>query len=539
MSRRLALDLLVFALALGVRLGYLFGVDEPLLYTHHFTRALQIAAHPDPVGFVLGSDDWRSWGAAGSGGWTLAPLYYLFAAGVAAVFGPHLRPLQIVQCLLEALTAVGVARLGRAVAGPLGVLAGLAYAVHWQAVVFHSGADTENLHTVLFVWGLALLAEPASANLARSAGGGSLIGLSALARGVSLGFLPLAAAWRLRTSAGTRGLGLAAVTLGCGLAAVSPWTLRNYRLTGELVPIETVSVFNLWNDNAFVDEGHWGRQARLIDRQGTFAGKRAEALHFALLGWRRDPGAGLRKVIDGLEYFLRPTGAHELLIAKTPRPSWHHLLAIVFGDVLFALAVPLALSNAVAGPRSPARALLVLWLSYYLLLLVVVFHTQVRYRTPFTPVLFACAVGGWCVLAKGSAREKRRAVIGLVAGIALVSWASLGELRAASRAMVSAWTLRSAQDAERAPHFPLDLSPRRVQGRDRGGVRRAGQIQTASEEASGGPSGASPDAREQASRAGWARRASPCRLGHRGRCGGASDRRSAEDAAAPQRPDTP
>jgi hypothetical protein len=71
----------------------------------------------------------------------------------------------------------------------------------------------------------------------------------------------------------------------------------------------------------------------------------------------------------------------------------------------------------------------------------------------------------------------------------------------------------------------------------------AGQIQTASEEASGGPSSPSPNGCAHPSRAGPEtrpprRRASPCRLGHRGGCGGASDRHSAEDAAAPQRPDT-
>jgi tetratricopeptide (TPR) repeat protein len=449
MLRRLAPELLVFLLALGVRLAYLFGLDEPLGYPHHFARALQIAAHPDPVGYIWGSDGWRVWGTAGSGGWTLAPLYYVFAAGVAGVFGPQLRPLQVVQCLLEALTAVGVARLGRVLVGPVGVSAGFAYALHWQAIVFHSGVDTENLHTVLLVWGVALLAGAASGGVAASASGGFLLGLSALARGVTLAFLPFAALWQWRMLGGSRGLRRAALTLGCSLLVVLPWAVRNYRLNGEIVPIETVSIYNLWNDNAFVDEGRWGRQARLIGRQPSFAGKQAEALRFALRGWARDPGAGLRKVVDGLEYFLRPSDAHELLIAEVPRPFWQHALAIGLGDALFALGVLLAAAFVVAGSRAPPRTLVLVWIVYYVVLLVVVFHTQVRYRTAFTPFLFACATGGLGCLTS-AARERRRAAIGVAAALALVCWASARELRAAGRALAAGGPLRSAQKAVEA-----------------------------------------------------------------------------------------
>lgn len=472
MLRRLAPDLAVFALALGVRLAFLFGIDEPLAYPHHLARALQIAAHPDPIGYVLDSDDWRAWGTAGSGGWTLAPLYFLFSATIMGVFGPHLRPLQVVQSLLESLTAVGVSRLGRGLAGPTGVWAGVAYAVHWHALVFHGGADTENLHTVLLVWGVTLLAGAASGSPWASAAGGFLLGVSALARGVALAFLPLAALWQWRTLAGRRGLGRAALTLGCGLVVVLPWTLRNYRLKGELVPIETVSVYNLWNDNAFMDEGRWGRQARLIDRQPSFAGKQTEALRFALRGWTRDPAAGLRKMADGLEYFLRPAEAHQLLIAEDPRPFWQHVLAIVFGDLLFAAAVAMAAAFVAAGARAPPRTLVLLWMAYYLALLVVVFHTQVRYRTAFMPFLFACAAAGVGCVTNGAGGGRRRALIGASAGLALVFWASASELTAAGRAFAASLPLRSARQAVAAgePERAAALVNRAAE-RDKGSAR--------------------------------------------------------------------
>ncbi len=434
--------LAVFVLALLARAGYVLWLVEPLLYTPHFERALAIAEHGQPLQFVLRSDAWRSWGSAGSSGWTLAPLYYLFAATLLKLFGPSVKAIQLAQCLLEALTALGVARLGRTVAGPLGAWAGVAYAVHWQSIAFHAGADTENIHTVLLVFGLALLAEPGAGRLANAAGG-FLLGASALARPVALAFLPCVAVQQARALGWRRGLARAALTLAGCLLAVLPWAARDFLLHGELLPVETVSIFNLWNDTAFVDEAHWGRQARLIEREPKAAGRREQALRFALLGWRRSPDAGLRKLADGLDYFLRPSEAHQLLVAETPHPSWRHALAIGLGDVPFLLAVPLFAAFAAGGPKSPARTLLVLWLLYYLALLVVVFHTQVRYRTPFTPVLFACAAGG----ARALAARPRRASIGLLVGLLLVLWSAASQLAAAGRATASAWTLRAARQS--------------------------------------------------------------------------------------------
>lgn len=439
--------LAVFAVALSARLGFLFGVGEPVAYPNYFHAALAILQSPDPLGFVLKSDEWRSWGTAGSGGWTLAPLYYLFCAGVLAVFGPHLLPLQLVQCVLEALTAVGVGRLGRAVAGPGGVWAGIAYAVHWHAIAFHAGADTECLHTVLLVWSLVLLAEGASATPWTTAAGGFLLGVSALARAVSAGFLPLAGAWQVATLGLRRGGLRAGLTLAAGALAILPWTVRNLLLLGELVPIETVSIYNLWNDNAFVEDGRWGRQARLIDRQPSVSGKQAAALGFAALGWRRDPAAGVAKVRDGLEYFLRPSEAHTGLVLEHPYPAWRHVTGVGLGDVPFAIALALAAGFAVVRPRTPAGWLLLSWLGYYTFLLVVVFHTQVRYRTPFTPVLFACAAGGAALLAGGEPAARRRARVGALAGVVVVGWASWPYLAGAGRVALSELRLRAARQA--------------------------------------------------------------------------------------------
>ena len=132
----------VFALALGLRLGFLLMASEPPLFAHpyHYYRgAFQIVEHPDPWRFIATSDDWRAWG----GLWTLAPLYFWFMAGVLEVFGPNrLFPVHAWQCVLEAITAVLVAALGRAFAGRQGVWAGVAYAFYLPDVELPSSLMT-------------------------------------------------------------------------------------------------------------------------------------------------------------------------------------------------------------------------------------------------------------------------------------------------------------------------------------------------------------------------------------------------------------
>ena len=127
---------------------FLFGADEPLLYSHpynYFHGAIDILERPDPLHYVLTSDNWHRW----LGPWTIAPLYYLFVALLMAVFGWHLLAIQIVQIALDALCAVLTGRLGRRVAGERGWWAGIAYALNFHAIEQAPITLTENLHTVL------------------------------------------------------------------------------------------------------------------------------------------------------------------------------------------------------------------------------------------------------------------------------------------------------------------------------------------------------------------------------------------------------
>ncbi|MCP5119174.1 MAG: hypothetical protein GY953_50885, partial [bacterium] len=212
-------------MALAVRVVFVLASDQPLLYSHqynYFTNALRIVEHPHPVNFILMSDLWRDWM-----GWTIAPLYYLFVAAVFAIFGPHLVGIRVLHCVLDAGVAVAVTSLGRRAAGGFGIWAGVAYAVYYPAVEMTNYTMTENLHTILLVGSLAMMASEAERpGCTRAFAGGLALGLSALARAVSSAFLGLAALWRLSVHGRSHWLAAVLILAG-GATAISPWTARN------------------------------------------------------------------------------------------------------------------------------------------------------------------------------------------------------------------------------------------------------------------------------------------------------------------------
>ena len=151
----------VALVALGARLVFLFAADEPILYSHpynYFHGALAILEHPRPWRFIATSDAWHLW----LGPWTIAPLYYVFLAGIMAVFGPHLLAIQLIQIGLDVLAAVLTGHLGRRLAGPRGAWAGVAYALNFHAIEQCTTTLTENVSNSLLLAGIVLLIEEAS-----------------------------------------------------------------------------------------------------------------------------------------------------------------------------------------------------------------------------------------------------------------------------------------------------------------------------------------------------------------------------------------
>jgi hypothetical protein len=411
---------------------------------------------------ILGSDAWRTW----NGFWTNAPLYYLFGAAVIGTFH-RLVALQVTQCVLDAIAAVVVGWLGRRASGhPWGAWAGVAYALYWPAVELPSRTMTENLHTVLLVGGLAglLASRPDEDSEAAESGGrrplraavmgGVVFGLSALARAVGFAFLPVAFAWRLAPQrwrewpvALRSGLAPALAFVLAAGAVVAPWAARNRVFLDDPSPIETVSWFNLWTDNTFANPARYERQRFHLADAPSHAERRQLAAWYAWRGIRTAPRQFVEKVWDNFAHFVRADGLWILLGAEQPWPPWHHAARIVLEDLMLLAAVPLFCAWIAGGRASPARSLLGLWCAYYLFMVVVVFHNEIRYRSALVPFLLAGAAGGVATLADAARRRAWTTWLGVAAGAAVMVVSAGRFVPMAGRALAAAWRIAPAREA--------------------------------------------------------------------------------------------
>lgn len=434
----------VFGLALALRLGWLFLADEPLLYAHqqqYLRSALEILDNPQPWRFVFTSDEWRRW----LGTWTIAPLYQLFVAAAFAIFGKNLLPLQLLQCLMDALAAVGVGAIGRSASVRHGAWAGAAYAVYWPSVQMASGTLTENLHTPLLVLAFVLLLR---AQTPRSyAAAGLVLGVSALARSVGSAFVPLAALAILLRRGMRRGMLPALLFVAGALTAILPWAARNAFLVGDPVLIDSIGVYNLWEDNAFKDgqpvvADHRLMQSWVFRDELPEPERRRRATAEVVAGISAYPELFARKVWLNFAHFLRPDMLHQLLVVELPDTPLRYALAIAFDDLLLLATLPFFAIFLVAGWRSPAWGTLTLWTGYYLFMVVVVFHNEIRYRSALMPMAFAGALAGVGLLLEREQRRRTAVRLAAVLGFGLSLWAVAPAARSAFPALEAAATLR-------------------------------------------------------------------------------------------------
>ncbi|HEV7500216.1 MAG TPA: hypothetical protein VGQ33_09450, partial [Vicinamibacteria bacterium] len=329
---------------------------------------------------------------------------------------------------------------------------GIVYALWWPAIELPSWTMTENLHTVLFVSALALLVEEAATpSRPRAFVGGVVLGFAALARSVSTGFFPVAAVWRWWIAGrGRAGIRAAAPILLGGMVVILPWTARNVFLLHDAVVIESAAFENIWYANAFVDSEKFARQEAILHDEPTPADKRETALLFALRGIRRHPDLFIAKIGVNFWHFVRPEGLHSLVALERSLEPWRHAGTVLLDDLVLIGLVPLTLVFVLAGPRTPARGLATAWMAYYLLMVVVIFHNEVRYRSAFVP--FACVAAAGAVVTLRSAESRRRPAtwIGLALGLAIVAGMLRPYVGTAWRDARAAWIMRGSLRAVEA-----------------------------------------------------------------------------------------
>jgi 4-amino-4-deoxy-L-arabinose transferase-like glycosyltransferase len=345
--------------------------------------------------------------------------YPAFLAGMLGLFGRSQLVGQLANVALSVLCVVLLHRwcLVRFGSPRIAGIAALALAVYPNHLGYSVGLYSEPLFTALLLC-ILLLVQP-QAGWQRLALAGVLAGLATLVKAQTqlLGpilLLVLAwGGWNLRSL--KRALGLAAVGTAFMVLTIAPWTLRNWQVMGEPVPVSTNGGISLLSANNpsmttsllsdFAADDDLVRSARFSVADQVAADARARALAW---GWiRANPERFIALMPKKLFRLWVPDGESEWvfqagyahyderrLAFRTVR--WLNqafYVTVLVGFVWALWRLPRA-----HGPNEHAVPLMVVFFS----LLSMVFSGQSRYHAPLMPFMMGYAAWAWVSL-----RERR------------------------------------------------------------------------------------------------------------------------------------
>jgi len=434
-TRSLALYGLVFALALGIRLAYLWSWHETALFSTPVGDARSYLAWARE----LAAGDWL-----GREVFYQAPLYPYFLGALHTLFGDGPWVARGVQAALGALSCVALGLAGARFFSPrVGLVAAIGLALYAPAIYFDGLIQKAALDAFFFSLLLLALSELVDRDRPWVAfGAGVALGLLALVRENALVLVPLAAVFAVVSGpsrpALRRAVALGALALGLALPLL-PVGLRNQAIGGRFLVTTSQLGPNLWIGNHPGASGRYeplrvGRgdprferdDARVLAEQA--AGRAlspGEVSDYwrdrALASARARPGAWLQLLARkwALVWNARELPDTEGIDAYAESSRLLRALQLLFG---FGLLAPLALAG-IAATRVDRRRLWVLWASALLLAgSVALFYVFARYRYTLVPVLMLFAAAGAVALFDAlRARKLRRAAeLAVVAGLAAV-----------------------------------------------------------------------------------------------------------------------
>ncbi len=473
--------LLVLLVAFGVRVIALWAAADAIPLLDERTYTQRAHALLDGRGF-LGS--YQSWVRHPTGMLSEIPQYpgawqppgqTVFMAGVMAVSGRSVLAVKLVQVVLSTLSVALVYALGRAWFDARAGLAaaGLA-ALYPNLIAFSHYLWSETLFVFLLLLGLYALtrsrAEPPG--VADAVLGGVALGLGALTRGTLFLFLPILAAWLVwaHRSRWRTALARAALVLLVATLLIVPWSVRNTRLHGGFVWIDTNAPYNLWRGNgpdtfAHRDDPATPRYAwplsgipiapvdnrtgrRLVDEAKQALESEAptdlEIIgHARSAAWasiRSEPGTFLARVPTRLVDLWNPSSflvRHVGVGAYGPLPPPLGALLVWFAILGYLAVVVLAGAGVWLARRRPETGLVLLFAATVSGISALAFGLT-RFRLPVMPLLMVLAGLALARWLEGGGRKRVAASL-----VALVAPATLG----CDRADVS-------PDRGAPPHLP-------------------------------------------------------------------------------------
>jgi 4-amino-4-deoxy-L-arabinose transferase-like glycosyltransferase len=369
----------VFAAALILRLLFLWVVPSP---------SLETPDQPDYDRLARGILDGRGYVApSGLPTSERPPLYPYMLAGVYALFEDGPPAVRVVQATVDAITCLLVYLLaarhfGVQVARIAAVLALVSLSQMFATLYLM----TESLSTFFMVATVfALDVALAGWRPMAFAAAGVLVGLGTLTKGTTLLMPPallipiwVAAQRNWRRTAGAGALLLAAFAL-----TLAPWTIRNYRVHGELVPLATQVGWVMYS--SYVPSQGFGNYTIDDNVIASRALPEPEASRFLMRATgdhvRAHPGELPRLMVLRVLFFLGPF-------------DWGFLGADAVFNFTYALSALLAVYGLATMRWNDWRPiLLVTPLCFMLVQALWIFSSQ-RMRMPLEPLLIVLAAAG-------------------------------------------------------------------------------------------------------------------------------------------------
>lgn len=193
------------------------------------------------------------------------PLYAWFLAAVYKIFGPSFDPPRLAQFSLGLLSALLAALMARKWFGNLaGLLAAAALSFYWILPYYEAQLVEPSLVIPLLLLWVALTVRAFSTfKVFLFAASGLLLGVIVLSRPNALLLCPAFGVWILASGLLSKRsflpVAFCALVFGLGtLASVSPAIIRNFKVSGEFVPVTAVGGQNLYLANNPLADGSTG-----------------------------------------------------------------------------------------------------------------------------------------------------------------------------------------------------------------------------------------------------------------------------------------